>query len=172
MNRDFICPMCALDHIWLRRQQSQHISHPRVGAYVPRQEYVPSVTCLSIKLTRFCFSAFRFIRHFYSPAQLVESFYPQRPSEQGHAVVTDGVFPSPRYLPSVLSLIGFPHSLFSAFYARRFATNFANSRPRAFGLSICKKGSLVRCEPSTSTAIGTRFIRTFDLLLNSLAAYY
>ena len=37
-------------------------------------------------------------------------------------------------------------SNFSDFYARRFASNFADSRSRAFGLSIRKKESLVRNE--------------------------
>ena len=52
-------------------------------------------------------------------------FYPQRSS--GQAVVT-GVVPSPlRYVPSFLSRIGF-----SIPTARRFSSNVANSRFRAF----------------------------------------
>ena len=60
---------------------------------------------------------------------------------------------SPGYLPSLLLRIG-PH--FSAFYARRFASNFANSRSSAFGLPICKKEPLVRFKPTTSTSVVTR----------------
>ena len=48
------------------------------------------------------------------------------------------------------------HSHLSAVYARRFASNFANSRSPAFGLSICFQESLVRLEPTTETSIVTR----------------
>ena len=53
-------------------------------------------------------------------------FYPQRPPGQ-QAVVT-GVVPSPpQYVPSILSRVGF-----SIPTARRFSSNVANSRSRAF----------------------------------------
>ena len=60
-----------------------------------------------------------------------------------HAVVT-GVFPFP---PPVLAFIFIPHRVrhfhFSALHARRFPTNLANSRSRAFRWSFfCKKKSL------------------------------
>ena len=72
---------------------------------------------------------FLFLNHYVDfAAQLVSyyrRFYPQRSS--GQAVVT-GVLPSPpRYVPSILSRIGF-----STPTARRFSSYIANSRSRAF----------------------------------------
>ena len=68
-----------------------------------------------------------FLGHYiYFPAQLVGgTYYPQQSS--GQAVVT-GVVPSPpQYVPSFLSCIGF-----SIPTARRFSSNVATSRSRAF----------------------------------------
>ena len=59
-------------------------------------------------------SFFFFLSHFYFPAS-------------GQAVVKGVVPPPPRYLPSFLSRIGF-----SIPTARRFSSNVANSRSRAF----------------------------------------
>ena len=61
--------------------------------------------------------------------------------------------------PRVLAFVFFEHLGFSIptfqfFYARRFASNFTNSRSHAFRLSICKKASLVKIR--TSTSIVTR----------------
>ena len=54
-----------------------------------------------------------------------------------------GVFPFPcGSVPSFLTRIRFSiHPHFLAIYAGRFASNFANSRSRSFGLSIFKKYS-------------------------------
>ena len=67
---------------------------------------------------------------FFVPSLLLSSstrrrFYPQRSS--GQAVVTGVVSSTPRYVPSFLSGIGF-----SIPTARRFSSNVATSRSRAF----------------------------------------
>ena len=92
--------------------------------------------------------------NFYSPAQPVRGSYPQRPS--GLAVVT-GVFPSPlRYLPSILSRkYRVQRAHLSAFYARGFASNFANSHTLALSAR-----RFVRA---------LRGIRTYDLDVKSYA---
>ena len=83
-------------------------------------------------------------------------FYPQRFS--GQAVVT-GVVPShPRYVPSFLSRIGF-----SIPTARRFSSNIANSRSRAFRyINFYARKSpyeyvhSARIEPTKLILVGTR----------------
>ena len=72
---------------------------------------------------------FFFFSFFFRPSLLLSSstrrrFYPQRSSGQ---IVVKGVVPSLRYVPSFLSRIGF-----SIPTARRFSSNVANSRSRAF----------------------------------------
>ena len=81
--------------------------------------------------------------------------YPQRSSWQ--AVVT-GVVPSPWYVPSFLSSIGFSFST-----ARRFSSNVANSGSRAFRQWISTQGNVpastdvhwVRTEPTKLIWVGT-----------------
>ena len=106
--------------------------------------------------------------HCCSPAQLVGGYYPQRPSGQSKAVVTavaTGVFfpvpppPAPRYLPSFWSCIGFGIPTFQLFMMLS---------------SVCIEfrqltRSLVR--PVDWQKIVPCKIRTYDLDLNSYAAY-
>ena len=78
-----------------------------------------------------CVQVFFFFsnHHYYFPAQLAGGFYTQRSS--GQAVFTGVVHSPPRYVPSFLSRIGF-----SIPTARRFSSNVANPRSRAFRYSI------------------------------------
>ena len=66
-------------------------------------------------------------------------------------VTRPGVFPSspPRPVHTLIFMVHrFQHSHLSAFYAHRLDYNFANSPPRAFGLSICHI-LIVLCEVRT-----------------------
>ena len=111
---------------------------------------------------------FRF-DHSYSPAQVAiiaraftvsELLDKPRGHGHGHKVMATRSWswsqevPSPappgRCLLSFFQVSTVQHSHFSDFYARRFASNFTNSRCRAFRLSISKKASLVKIRTSTS----------------------
>ena len=82
---------------------------------------------------------------------------------QRHAVVT-GVFPplAPgTFLHYSSRIYRVQHSRLSVFHGRRCASNFANSRSRAFGLSIIDiiismKEFLAGLETTTSTSKATR----------------
>ena len=71
----------------------------------------------------FCFFFVFFLSSLLLSSSSRMRFYPQRSS--GRAAVA-GAVPSPRYVPSFLSRIGF-----SILTARRFSSNVANSRSRA-----------------------------------------
>ena len=64
--------------------------------------------------------------------------------------------PSSRHLPSFLSRIGFSIPVFSFFCARRFASNFANSRSSTLGLSFCNNESHMGLQSTTSASIIVR----------------
>ena len=69
-----------------------------------------------------------------------------------------GVFP-PHPAGTCLNFIAHrvQHVHFYAFYFRRFASNFASSRSRAFGLSTCKQKKYLKgFKLTTSTSIVTR----------------
>ena len=92
---------------------------------------------------------------FYSPAQLVRGFTLSdllvKPWSQVCLLL-----PPPPELAFIFIPHRVQHSQVSAVFARHSASNFSNSRSRAFCLSICKKQSLVRFEPTTLTSLVTR----------------
>ena len=94
------------------------------------------------------------INFFLYTAQLVRGLLnPQRPS--GEAVVT-GVFLSPlRYVPSILSRIGFSIPTLQHFTIVELH-QILPTRSRTFGQSICKKEPLAALNPTSSTTIVTR----------------
>ena len=83
---------------------------------------------------------FFFFTHIYFPAS-------------GQAVVTGVVPSSPRFLPSILSRIGFRNPT-----ARRFSSSVANSRSRAFRKSVCAQEKV----PTTLYEYAPGGIRTHE----------
>ena len=86
-----------------------------------------SVICAMYQVQLFSF----FNTTFFFPAQLgCKRFHHRRASGQGHGQAVDtSVFPYPaRYVPSLFIAHRVQHSHFSACYARRLSTSFANSR--------------------------------------------
>ena len=101
---------------------------------------------------------YMFNYHFYFPAVLVRGFTVSDVLDQPWSQVSS-------LPPPVLAFIFIAHRLqsshFSFVYARRFASNFANSRSRTFGLSVIntfnsKKELFAWFKPTTSTSIVTR----------------
>ena len=88
---------------------------------------VTSISCRSFqRQLLYLFLPGTFLSSLLLSSSTRRKFYPQRSS--GQVVVTTGLVPSPpRYVPSSLSRIGF-----SIPTARRFSSNVANSRSRAF----------------------------------------
>ena len=125
-------------------------------------------TCGGERRESFLCSYFPFQSALLLSSSTRKRFYPQPPSER--AVVT-GVFPSPRYMPSIISRIqyeGSVHSHFSSFYARRFPTKFAHSCSRAF-----RSSNFAREQTPSGTSMHLGRLQTTTVALaGTIFSYY
>ena len=165
-NRGRVCPPLesSQEDVWLRAVFLMKIApganfrtviqrHPRVRKSRETCTRTDNI-CISKVIPAIFFSFFLFLVIAFT---LQLNSYEVLPSatfwtSRGHRFLPF----SPPVLACIFSAHRVRHSHFSIGCGRRVASNFTNSRFRAFRLSICEKYSVVGLEPTTSTSIVTR----------------